>query len=467
MQINQGENMIAFLLSIFLSTSAHAIPLQLTQQGRLLDGSGAAVTGLHVLTFRIYDEPTGGSLLWEEAISENFVNGYYASVLGSDTGNNPLDSSVLSLYPLYIELELDSNGPMSPRQEINSAPYSHISGVAESVDGGVVNASNITINGQPVVDSTGKWVGSIMVDWNAQIANVPSDIADGDDNTQLSEQQVEDFVCNDPVNLAAGSTMNQAPLLTTADTLMPNWSDIQNRPSGLDDGDDVGIGISCLDNSLMVYDTSTQSWVCLSGCANGEQLVYENGDWVCQRANYYVDKDADLILAWNDCDDEDAGLGAKSLDSDCDGVLTSSDCDDNDSTKPNNDADCDGVLSSDDCDDNDNTVGACNSGLNLLGYTWFIAGPGETCNTACGSNGLSCIDYVAAGFVEQGCSVGDSVCLSFYPTLSCSHDGDGPSVDYSNGVPSHCRARLSAGYTFDACNYNANGQARSQMCACQ
>ena len=52
---------ISLLLSSFLGT-ADAVPLQLTQQGRVLDNNGAAVTGIQDLTFRIYDASIGGSV---------------------------------------------------------------------------------------------------------------------------------------------------------------------------------------------------------------------------------------------------------------------------------------------------------------------------------------------------------------------------------------------------------------------
>ena len=148
----------------------------------------------------------------------------------------------------------------------------------------------------------------------------------------------------------------------------------------------------------MIYESASQSWVCLSGCADGEQLTYSNGVWNCQRADYYVDKDDDSVLAWDDCDDNDSGFGARALDLDCDGVLTTADCDDDDASMPNDDADCDGISTTDDCDDNDSTIGACNnSGVNVLGYDWYVAAAGETCNSACSTQGLSCIDYIAQG----------------------------------------------------------------------
>ena len=90
-----------FLL-LLQSLNAHAVPLQLTQQGRVVDSSGAGVSGVELVGFRIYDDPSNGNLLWDEYISVSFTNGYYAAVLGSDSVNNPLDSAVLSLYPLYL-----------------------------------------------------------------------------------------------------------------------------------------------------------------------------------------------------------------------------------------------------------------------------------------------------------------------------------------------------------------------------
>ena len=61
--------MISLLLSSFLST-AQAVPMQLSQQGRLVDSSGAAAAGNHNLTFRLYNAGTGGTLLWNETCQQ-------------------------------------------------------------------------------------------------------------------------------------------------------------------------------------------------------------------------------------------------------------------------------------------------------------------------------------------------------------------------------------------------------------
>ena len=109
-------------------------------------------------------------MYWSETLTVNFSNGYYAAILGIDEQNNPLDSSTLSLYPLYLEVQLDNNAPMTTRYSINSAPYAQMAGnaeVASSVDGGSVNATEVSINAAQVIDGNGNWVGQpITVDWN-------------------------------------------------------------------------------------------------------------------------------------------------------------------------------------------------------------------------------------------------------------------------------------------------------------
>ena len=228
----------SLLLSFMLS--ANAVPLQLTQQGRLLDGSGASVTGVHTLTFRVYTDLTGGSVLWSESLSIQFNNGYYATVLGTDTQNNALDSDTLLNYPIYLEVQLDANTPMSPRQAINSAPYAQIAGIAESVEGGSVDADNVSIQGSPVIDSSGTWVGQPVTPLWTNVQGIPSGFADDVDDV-LSSSQVVQYIENQAnLNLANSTTVGGNSIVTSATTLQPDWNNIQNKPAGfLDDIDNV------------------------------------------------------------------------------------------------------------------------------------------------------------------------------------------------------------------------------------
>lgn len=308
--------MLFTLFSFALLCDSFAVPLQVTQQGRVLDASGTALSGTQMVTFSIHDDLQAGTKIWEEALVVSFTNGYYAAVLGTDEISNPLDSTIFNQYPIYIEIQINTNAPMSPRQPINSAPFAQIAGVAESVDGGTVQASEVNttevqINASTVIDSTGAWVGQpITIDWTDIDQNtIPSYITDGDDNTQLSETQVETFITNGGIDLDASSTINGEVLIGTPTT-----------------------------------------------CTAGQVLIYQgNNTWLCSDFSTMLDSDGDGVLAWEDCNDANSSIGSKTNDVDCDGIATADDCDDSDptSTTVATDADCDGTLTGSDCDDND------------------------------------------------------------------------------------------------------------------
>ena len=298
--------MIISLLSLL--NIAHAVPLQMTQQGRVLDNNGAAVTGTNDLTFRIYDSSTGGSVYWSEALTVNFTNGYYAAVLGADEQNNPLDSSTLSLYPLFLEVQLNNNTPMSTRYAINSAPYAQMAGnaeVAESVSGGVVNASEVQVNNYQVIDASGNWVGQpITVDWNNIDPNtIPSYIADGDDDTLASLSCAVGEIAGwtgASWGCVSDATLSVSDLQTM---LSGNSVDLNNASTigGLqiltvvDDSDTLG-DLSCVnDGEIARYDLLLNQWYCDTdgdtlatlNCQDGESATYDaaNGVWVCTAAS--------------------------------------------------------------------------------------------------------------------------------------------------------------------------------------
>ena len=329
---HKGFSMISTLL-FYLNGIANAVPLQLTQQGRLLDGSGASVTGVHTLTFRVYTDVTGGSVLWSESLSVQF-NGYYATVLGTDTQNNALDSDTLLNYPIYLEVQLDANTPMSPRQAINSAPYAQIAGIAESVEGGSVDADNVSIQGSPVIDNNGTWVGQPITPLWTNVQGIPSDFADDVDDVlsssqvincilktnriltwQTPQQSVETALSPvqplfSPIGTTSKTnqldswmtlTMFSAPvkwkvmwkyqyteskLRTTiggAAILTPssnlNWNNLQNVPTGLNDGDELDI----LD----------------SNCSSGEIVSWNGSDWTCVSDNTLTPSEVGTYISNN------------------------------------------------------------------------------------------------------------------------------------------------------------------------
>ena len=150
------------------------------------------------------------------------------------------------------------------------------------------------------------------------------------------------------VNLAASSSVNGSEILTATSTLLPEWSNIQNRPLGLDDGDDwldesevesyitndalsLAAGTTIDGEGIVTPSTDNDTLQALS-CLDGEIASYNGtaGGWECKSLSTLFDLDQDGVMAWNDCDDGDPLLPA--TDGDCDGTLTADDCDDNDAT---------------------------------------------------------------------------------------------------------------------------------------
>ena len=321
----------------YLLCEANAVPLQLTHQGRLLDSSGSSVTGVHILSFKIYDDETAGLQLWSENQVVAFNNGYYSVILGTDEQNNALDSNTLSQYPLYLELTLDQNAPMSPRQVINSAPYAQMAGISESVEGGSVNASQIWVNNIPVIDSSGAWVGpALSVTW-ADVAGKPQGFADNADNDSLGG--ISCSVGEIPAwtgsnwGCASDNTVDAAGLGTM---LSNNAYDLNLSTTvggdtivtSLTDQDSLG-SLSCSnDGEVAKYDIATSSWYCSgdlapsttldsetivtipSSCSDGQFITYDaaNNSANCVDLNTMLDQDSDGVLSWNDCDDSDSSV---------------------------------------------------------------------------------------------------------------------------------------------------------------
>ena len=290
-----------FFISLLLQDS-FAVPQTFSQQGRLLDSSGAPLDGVNNLTFRIFESPSSSTEIWSEALSVLFDNGYYNVVLGADSGN-ALDTSIFELQPLYLEIQLNNDFPFQPRQKIHSQIYSQIAKKSQSLDGGDVNATQIQVGGVVVIDSDGAWVGpTINLNWS-DLQGVPEGFLDGVDNdTVLSEPEVEDYITNGALDLAEGTTIGGNLLqeaISCQEGQILRW--------------EGGLGWSCSEDSLLTSDDVlgyvTQNPIDLAAsstvsgdqivsqsepCNNGQILVYDfgNSKWVCGE-----DKDTDTQLS--------------------------------------------------------------------------------------------------------------------------------------------------------------------------
>ena len=399
-----------FAAAWLLATPAQAVPAQFTHQGRLIESDGAPTEGPLTITFRITTSDEGGTILWEEAQTLPLLNGFYSTVLGANEETNPLDTDVLSMAPVWLELQVEGEGPMYPRSPVNSVPYAAMATVAEEVAGGPVDASQIAVAGTPVVNESGEWVGPApTVNWT-DIEGMPEGFADGiDDDTDtdtdsfatLGESCLDgDIPVWDAVAMSWVCDMDgdTLALLDCDDGKLIQWSDDATGWVCADDADTVltedEVDAMVADNGYaMATAIFSGNFADLTGIpadlADGDdntQLSEAEVDEMVSNNGYAMAGDAfsgsftDLTDVPDGLTDDSDALNelacttgqfvvktdtgwactdpAAVFDGDTDGIVAWMDCDDSDpgSTTIATDADCDGVLTENDCVDTDASV---------------------------------------------------------------------------------------------------------------
>ena len=168
---------ILLILSIAAAmapAAAMAVPLQLAHQGELADADGP-VTATLLFTFELFDVETEGVAVWSEERSIDVVGGHYSVLLGGPDQSNPIEEVLLQEPSLFLQITIDGGDPLLPRQPVASVPYAIVAETAVNVDGGTVNASEISINNNAVIDASGTWVsGAGSISW-AAIDGAPGD----------------------------------------------------------------------------------------------------------------------------------------------------------------------------------------------------------------------------------------------------------------------------------------------------
>jgi hypothetical protein len=85
-------------------------------QGRLTDASGDPLNGNFDVSFRLYDVSMGGTSLCEDTRMITVVDGLFSSYMKADSC--PIDGRML-----YLGMEVESDGEMTPRQFVDNVPY--------------------------------------------------------------------------------------------------------------------------------------------------------------------------------------------------------------------------------------------------------------------------------------------------------------------------------------------------------
>ena len=121
----------AFLASGLLVLAAQSladVPDTLNYQGYLTDPAGVAIDGTLDITFRIYDQASGGVPLYEEPQTVAIANGLFSITLG------PLPDGIFD-GPRWLGIAVSPDAEMTPRVELSSVAYAFEAGDATTVQG--------------------------------------------------------------------------------------------------------------------------------------------------------------------------------------------------------------------------------------------------------------------------------------------------------------------------------------------
>ena len=146
------------------------VPATLTQQGRILDTTGAPVSSKVKIVFNVYAAAKGGTALWTEEQNITLDDGYFSTQLGSVTAipDTLFDGSVR-----FIGVTVGADDEMTPREPTTSVPYSLVAGSAASAaTAATVPYAGIT--GFPAACPDGQYMKGFKADGTPLCVAVPA-----------------------------------------------------------------------------------------------------------------------------------------------------------------------------------------------------------------------------------------------------------------------------------------------------
>lgn len=172
----QGIN-ISFLLPFFILLTtvialfvavmpADAVASStLNFQGRLLTNTGGLVAdGSYNIEFKIYDDEFAGSNLWTETRTGidtvTVRNGYFSVYLGDVT---PFGASIPWDQELYMTMNVNSDGEMTPRFKLTAVPYAFRAGAVTDAAGNAFTGDDLIQKAPSTVQAVNSALAAISL----------------------------------------------------------------------------------------------------------------------------------------------------------------------------------------------------------------------------------------------------------------------------------------------------------------
>lgn len=111
----------ALILDLAVPRIAHPAPELINYQGELMDSAGSPLNGTVSLVFKIYNQQTGGTTLWQETHNTIQVQeGIFSVLLGSVS---PFPATLFEGDSRWLGIKVGSDPEMTPRSRITSVAY--------------------------------------------------------------------------------------------------------------------------------------------------------------------------------------------------------------------------------------------------------------------------------------------------------------------------------------------------------
>ncbi len=268
----QSLGLTVFLCLFMASTALADVPARLEYQGYLTDAVGTPIDCQGCNTpfafkFSLYGDAVAGEVLWSETHTGlDIVNGLFRVELGI---YDALDAELLA-GERWLEIQVNGQDPLVPRQSVISVPYALRAGIAERA---IESENAVSLGGQSAesylqtaeladtlntlgylpgdsdtlssllcaADQIARWDGT---GWTCSTDQLRSDgdivqvISDAGYiagahtvDTTLSEAEVELFITNEAINLFEGATVDGRTISTGAHAVNTTLTDAEVETS--------------------------------------------------------------------------------------------------------------------------------------------------------------------------------------------------------------------------------------------
>lgn len=221
LEANWNRIMILIVLLLGLIHFVSATPNAINLQGRLTSSSGSIQTGTFNFTFRIYDNFTSGTMLYETNLSlTTDSRGIYDAILTNI--NLPFNTQY------YLAVKVMGDSEMQPRVNLTSVPYSFKANESE----GLNTSKDATVNGNINLTNAGNINAAGTI--NANILNALSqlNINGGFSNGGLTINSNGDIVTYGDILFSGNISVVNVTYLSVNGTITPGLDNLFDFGNG-------------------------------------------------------------------------------------------------------------------------------------------------------------------------------------------------------------------------------------------